>query len=160
MKNTVSVFSLLFLLIFASCQVDLDDEGECNIPEILLLPNSLEEVYGCSDTRYMEVDLSEDYALVRSQEEFESLVTGEGCSPEIDFTKYDLVIGKKGLTSGNTSIDYELGYTCNPGELLLQVTFNQNGFTEAPNITYHALIPKLGDEQYVTVELEVKMPMD
>ena len=160
MKNKISVFSLLFLLVFSSCHIDLDDEGDCNIPDILLLPNSLEDEYGCSDTRFLEVALSEDYALVRSQEEFEALVTGEECSPEINFTKYDLVIGKKGLPSGNASIDYELGYTCNRGELLLQVTFNQNDYLEAPNVTYHALIPKLSEGEYVSVELEVKIPVD
>ena len=160
MKNRSSILGFLLLLVLISCQVDMDDEMDCVSLGILLLPNSLEEVYGCSDTRYLEVALSENYALVRSQEEFEALVTGEGCSPEIDFIKYDLVIGKKGLPSGNTSIDYELGYTCNRGELLLQVTFNQNGYLEAPNITYHALIPKLSEGEYVSVELEVKTPVD
>ena len=150
------VRSLLCLLLLTSCQTDLDDEADCLQTDILLVPTSLELEYGCSDTRYLEVDLSEDYALVGSQEEFEVLVTGESCRPEIDFGTYDLVIGKKALSSGNSYIGYDLGYTCTRGELLLKVTFYQNLTTVAPNITYHALIPKLQDGERVKVEFESK----
>lgn len=151
-----SVLSLLCLLLLTSCQKDLDDEADCLQTGLLILPSFLETEYGCSDTRHLEVNLSEDYALVRSQQEFETLVTGESCRPEIDFERFDLVIGKKGLSSGNSSIGYDFGSTCTRGELLLKVTFYQNLATVAPNITYHALIPKLQEGQRVKVEFEIR----
>ena len=91
--------------------------------------------------------------LIRSQEEFEEMLMGEGCRPAIDFSKYDLLLGNKQLTSGNTSIEYLLLHTCKDSEFLLHVIFHQNITAEAPNITYHRLIPKLQPNESVKVEI-------
>jgi hypothetical protein len=61
-----------------------------------------------------------------------------------------------GLTSGNTSIEYELRDDCKEAVKVLKVTFNQNIATVAPNLTYHALIPKLGDDETIRVDIEIK----
>lgn len=121
----------------------------------ILTVTDLETEYGCENTKYqMDIDLSDDFTIIRSQSDFDNLVTGS-CQPTINFSIYDLVIGKKGLSNGNTSINYQLTEDCNTGNLKLHVTFNQNETTEAPNLTYHALLPKMGDEQKLNVEIEI-----
>ena len=131
-----------------------DKEKECE--NLVLKTESLEKLYGCSDTRYsLECRLDNDYEIIRSQEKFLKFTTGT-CRPEIDFQSYDLIVGKKGLTSGNSSIEYYLIEDCQEKIKILTVTFNQNIATVAPNLTYHALIPKLGDEETIKVIIDVK----
>lgn len=141
--------AILTLLIgFASCNNDDD-----NCTDITLNTTSLESEYDCINTKYqMEINLSEDYMIINNQSDFDELVTGS-CQPPIDFSTYDLVIGKKGLSNGNVSISYELIQKCTDGNQILTVTFNQNETTEAPNLTYHALIPKLEIGQELNVEI-------
>ena len=74
---------------------------------------------------------------------------------KVDFTKYDLVIGKKGLANGNAGIKYSLLRECSGAQLVLRVVFNQGLTTEAPNLTYHALVPKLAVGQDLKVDIEV-----
>lgn len=140
-------FSVLLGLI--SC----DKKNECKSTELIV--KSLETEYGCPDTRYgLQIDLSENYTIIRTQQDFENKVSSN-CIPKIDFSSYDLVIGKKGLNRGNASIDYNLKRDCT-NILKLQVTFNQSLTLNAPIVTYHALIPKLGDKETVTVEFVYK----
>lgn len=140
---------LAFLFAFTACQNDDD----CT--DRTLNTASLESEYGCANTKYqMEIDLADEFTIIRSQSSFEALVTGS-CQPQIDFSTYDLVIGKRGLSNGNTSIDYTLVEDCETGDQVLMVTFHQNDTTEAPNLTYHALIPKLGDEQGLSIAITI-----
>ena len=144
-KIMIKSLFLIFLIGFISC----NKNDDCNSTDLVV--TSLESEYGCNDTRYdLEIDLSNNYAIIHSQQDFENKVTGN-CIPEIDFSSFDLVIGKKGLSSGNSSIDYKLTRDCS-NQITLIVTFNQSETMNAPNITYHALIPKLGDEETVNVE--------
>jgi hypothetical protein len=116
---------------------------------------SLEELYECENTkRQMDINLSESFTIITTQSRFSEMVTGT-CKPEIDFEKYDLIIGKKGLTSGNVSIDYDFRTDCENDRLLLTITFNQNITTEAPNLTYHVLVDKLNENENVEVIVEV-----
>ena len=142
--------ALAFIGTLLSCQND-DDCGSPN----WTTPNNLENEYGCINTKYqMDIVLSNDYTIIRSQESFYNLVTGD-CMPQIDFSTYDLVIGKKELTSGNTAINYSfMKHPCN-GQFYLQVDFIQNATAEAPNLTYHALIPKLNTNETVRVDLNI-----
>ena len=147
--NTILI-ALIFISSFLSCKTD-DDSGS----PVWFTPNNLENEYGCVNTKYqMDIDLSDDFTIIRSQESFDNLITGD-CMPQIDFSTYDLLIGKKALTSGNTSIDYSLmKHPCN-GQFYLQIDFLQNATAEAPNLTYHALIPKLNTDVVVNVELSI-----
>jgi hypothetical protein len=148
MKHQILLFSILFLGIFFSCNNDCTDT--------VINTTSLENEYGCTNTKYqMDIDLSDNYMIVRNQLDFTEFVTGS-CQPSIDFLKYDLVIGKKGLTSGNESIEYELIENCETGNLNLLVTFFQNIATVAPNLTYHVLIPKMRSEQELNTEIIIK----
>ena len=51
--------------------------------------------------------------------------------------------------------NYELVEDCETTAKTLTVTFNQNLTTEAPNLTYHRLIPKLMIGEELNVELIV-----
>lgn len=86
---------------------------------------------------------------------FNDLVTGS-CMTQIDFDAYDLLIGKKGLTTGIDGINYDgLVKNCDTGQLGLTVTFIGNETDEAPNLTYHALVPKLGANETIIVSIVV-----
>ncbi len=146
MEYRILIILILFLGIF-SC----NNDDDCT--DTILNTTSLETEYGCTNTKYqMDIELSENYMIIRNQLDFAEFVSGS-CQATIDFSVYDLIIGKKGLTSGNSSIDYELIENCKTGNENLIVTFNQNETTEAPNLIYHALIPKLRDKQELNVEI-------
>lgn len=147
MKNSILIL-MLSLLVF-SCKKDDD----CT--DTVVNTTSLEAEYGCDNTKYLDIDLSETYKIVRNQEDFENILLSDNCKPIIDFVRFDLIIGKKGLSNGNASIDYKLIEFCETGNETLTVTFNSNSQSNAPNITYHALIPKLKEGQEFTVELVV-----
>jgi len=158
MNTKIFILFIVFSTII-SCNNDDDsnnnDDNNCLELNIDIDITSLENEYGCVDTKYqMEINLSEDYTIIRNQSDFDNLVTGS-CQPTINFSNYDLIIGKKGLTNGNSTIDYVLTQHCETGNQTLKVTFNQNDTTVAPNLTYHALIPKLGEEQELNVEIIV-----
>lgn len=148
----------------------------CASPELPV--RSLESEYGCPDTRrQLNVNLSQTHTVIRSQADFDRLVTSS-CQPRIDFNAYDLVIGKKELPSGNSGIMYTLRRDCKTNQVLLRarhkqctptcclycetnqvllrVVFQQNLTAEAPSITYHALVPKLAPGEDVRVKIEVK----
>jgi len=144
MKLSTHIF-MAFALISAGLTSCKNDPEELNY-------TSLEAEYGCDDTRFMPVDISETYTVLHTQADFDSLASGP-CNPAIDFSAYDLVIGSKQLAGGNDSIEYHL-YRTDEGQEL-QVTFHQNPALISPIITYHALVPKLGDEETVSVEITV-----
>lgn len=153
----MKIFSTLFagtLLVLSGCITPVDEPAECLGSELQV--KSLETEYGCQNTiRQMSINLSETYTVIRSQQEFDQRVSGS-CRPQIDFATYDLVIGKKGLANGPGGIAYTLRRECNSNNMTLHVAIGRSMTTEAPNITYHALIPKLAAGQEVGVQVEVK----
>ncbi len=60
------------------------------------------------------------------------------------------------MSSGNDRINYNYYFDCQHNGLTLEVVFVQNITTVAPNITYHALVLKLGDEENVAVTIRVE----
>ncbi|MCB2408143.1 hypothetical protein [Hymenobacter lucidus] len=144
---------LLVLTLLGGCKTECEMEPCTSTP---LPVKSLEGEYGCQDTRRnLTINLSETHTVIRSQVEFDQLVSGP-CHPLIDFTTYDLVIGKKGLSSGNAGINYTFRRDCVTSKPMLHVEFRQGLTTEAPNITYHALVPKLNPGEQIGVEIDVK----
>ena len=144
------IIKTLIILLFCCSSNDLEP---C---DTMLDIKSLESEYGCENTKHLiDIALTDSFKIIRSQSSFDSLVSGP-CKPQIDFTMYELIIGKKGLTSGNTAIKYEMVRDCKTKMLRLTVTFIQNEATVALNITYHALIPKLKDEETIEVVLQIE----
>ncbi|MCL4640364.1 MULTISPECIES: hypothetical protein [Olivibacter] len=151
MKRGIILISF-FLSIFACDKEDREDK-ECMLLMYVPLP-SLEEVYGCTDTRYaLHIDLKETHELIRTKHTYDEKVTGS-CHPAIDFEKYDLLIGRKGLKSGNHSITYELKKSCT-GEERLVVTFHQDISAVAATVTYHVLLPKADSNRTIAVETKI-----
>jgi hypothetical protein len=146
--NSITAIFLVFTI--QSCSNDDD----CT-PTTLAI-TSLEDEYGCINTPYqMDIDLSEDFIIIRSQAVFEELVTGS-CLPQIDFEAFDLLIGKKGLTNGFETIDYDgLANNCENGQLNLTVTLVRNATAIAPNVSYHVLVPKLEEGELILVSIVV-----
>jgi hypothetical protein len=146
MKYQILLISILLFRII-SC----NNDDDCT--DTFLNTTSLEIEYGFKKTKYqMDIELSENFIIIRNQFDFSDFVS-ETCQPAIDFSIYDLIIGKKELANGNSFIDYGLVENCETRNQNIIVTANQNETTEAANLTYHALVPKLGDEQELSVEI-------
>lgn len=135
------LFFSILILGFYSCSD--------NCTDITLDVSQLEIEYGCKN---VNIDLSENYMIIRNPLDFSEFVNAD-CQSQVDFSTYDLVIGKKGLTNGLVSIVYELTENCETEDQSLKITFNLNETDEAPNVIYNALIPKLEENQELNVEL-------
>ncbi|WP_028873620.1 hypothetical protein [Psychroserpens burtonensis] len=148
--RTIINFIVAISLIFITQSCSNDDD--C-IPLTIDI-TSLEVEYGCINTPYqMDINISEDFIIIRSQTIFDDLVTGT-CTPQIDFEAFDLLIGKKALTNGFDTIDYDgLEKNCDNNQLSLSISFILNDTAEAPNVTYHVLVPKLPENELITVSL-------
>ncbi|SFF77247.1 hypothetical protein SAMN04488033_10893 [Salegentibacter agarivorans] len=136
--------ALCFLL---SCNSD----DSCENSRIAI--TSMEEEYACNDTRYsLDISTTEEFQLITNIAEYEDKITGT-CDPTlIDFTNFDLIIGKVQLTSGNDAIDYSFIESCTEGRNLY-VTFIQNDAMIAPVITYHVLVPKAEANKNIEVRI-------
>lgn len=138
--------------LFYSCSSS--NNSDC---EPAALPvTSLEAEYGCVNTKYTLANSVQgnNYIIIRNQADFNTITDSPGCRPEIDFETYDLILGKKQLTSGNQSIQYQ--YMDNCTEKVLKVTFIQDATLVAPTVVYHALIPKLNPNEQINVETIVE----
>ena len=144
MKNIILILTLLFGSV--ACNQIKDCE------EIQLTTHH----FDCVNTKYsLNINIQNDYTIIRSKESYDSKVTGD-CHPTIDFSLYDLVIGRQSSGNENDTIKYDLRRTCPDNELTLTVDIIQSDATRPDNIVYHALIPKLGDEETIKVKINVK----
>ena len=142
MKNIILVLALLFVSM--ACNQIKDCE------EIQLTAHH----FDC-EMAWNSIDIQNDYTIIRSKEIYDSKVTGD-CHPTIDFSLYDLVIGRQSSGNENDTIKYDLRRTCPDNELILTVDIIQSAATRPDNVVFHALIPKLGDEETLKVKINVK----
>ncbi|HAS46710.1 MAG TPA: hypothetical protein DCS93_39870 [Microscillaceae bacterium] len=141
-----SVFA--FILMLSACS--RQDES-CVNPTLNV--EDLEKLNACMQPSLFEVDLPVgDFVVVRSQTDFDKLFTPSECF-NIDFSKNDLVVGKKELRSNLVSIDYTLTQDCKTNNLMLKVVFTRGLASVVSIVIYGTLIPKLQGEQMVTVTL-------
>lgn len=151
MKILYTYLLLTIITLCIGCSSS-DDPGCVSLPVDF---TSLETEYGCENTKnLLEIDTTEVFTILSSQQEFEAITSGP-CMPQIDFTTYDLIIGKRDLSSGNNSISYEATQDCSTNILQLTVTFNQNATTEAPTLTFHILVPKLLNPDTTIVDIVI-----
>lgn len=146
MKPKLLLFSIITVFFFLS---SCNENKKMDCTDTIIEVNHLENEYGCTD---VDVNLSDTYMIITSPLDYSEFVNAN-CELDIDFDTYELVIGKKGLTNGLSSIEYELVENCETENQNLKITFHLNDTTEAPNITYNALIPKLSDNQELHVEI-------
>ncbi len=145
--SLINTFIILSILI--SCK-----KNDCN--EKILTAKHLESDYGCEDTKHnLVVDLQNNGKIIRSKEVYDSEVSGP-CHPDIDFSKYDLVIGKQSSGNWNDTIYYDYRTTCPNNEPTLTVDIIQSLLTIPDNVVYHAIIPKLGDEETLHIIVNIK----
>ncbi len=143
------LIGLLLISLFACNKKD-----DCT--DEVLTANHFETEYGCDNTRFaLQVDLDNDVTIIRSKESYDTEVTGI-CHPDIDFTLYDLVIGKQSTANFNDTILYDFRKSCPLKELTLTVEIVQSDLTQPSTVAYHAIIPKLGDEETLNVIVNVK----
>jgi hypothetical protein len=144
MKNITLILAFLFLSL--ACNQIKDSE------EIQLTIHH----FDCENTKYsLNINIQNDYTIIRSKEIYDSKVTGD-CHPTIDFSLFDLVIGRQSSGNENDTIKYDLWRTCPGNELILTVDIIQSGATRPDNVVFHALIPKLGNEETLKVKINVK----
>jgi hypothetical protein len=147
MKCTVFIFAFLVCI---SCS------KKDNCKEESLTIKHFENEYGCPNTRFnLQIDLNNDCTIIRSQETYDAIVTGS-CHPEIDFTQYDLVIGNQSTGNFNDTILYDLRRTCPEMALILTVDVIQSALTQPSTVAYHALIPKLSEEENLSIVIKVQ----
>jgi hypothetical protein len=148
MKNTIIICA--FLLCILSCS----KKDDCKEEQMTV--KHFETEYGCENTRFtLQIDLNNDCTIIRSKEAYDSKVAGI-CHPEIDFSLYDLVIGKQSSGFWNDTILYDLRRTCPEKELTLTIELHQLEVTTPSTVVYHALIPKLGDEEILNIQINVR----
>ena len=147
MKHAIITISFFFLVMLSGCD-------KCK--EKTMSAKHFESEYGCTDTKHtLIIDLTDAGMIIRSKEEFDSKVSGI-CHPDIDFALYDLVIGKQSTANEVDTILYEYGTLCPDDELTLSVDIVQSLITTPDEVVYHALLPKLGDGEDLTVNLNVR----
>lgn len=149
MKNLfrIVIVGLFFSFILLGCSAD----DECG--PVIIATTSLETQYGCLSTAAtVDIDLDNTYTIIRNQTDYDTLVSGS-CDVAIDFTIFDLLIGKQQLTSGFNEIYYGMIRNCDNGRLYLEVFIELNAAAVAPNVTYHVLVPKLGDTEDIEVSV-------
>jgi hypothetical protein len=143
------IFTIILLSILTSCS-----KNDCN--EKILFAKYLESDYECVNTKYsLVIDLQDSAKIIRSKEAYDAEVSGP-CHPDIDFSKYDLVIGEQSSGNENDTIIYDYRLTCPNNELTLTVDIIQSVATRPDNVVYHAIIPKLGDEEIFHIIVNVK----
>lgn len=142
MKFKILIFSILTLGFF-SCS----DDDSCTDMDLEI--SHLESEYGCTN---VGIELDNNFTIIRNQADYTTFVNAD-CQSPVDFAIYDLVIGKRGLSNGYSSIEYQLIKYCEKTNPALSVTFVLNDTDIAPNVTFNALVPKLEQDQSIDVEL-------
>lgn len=140
----LSLFFILTLLAFSCKNNDCEDK-------VLTLHQ-----LACENSKHnLDIGLDNNFTVIRSKEAYDHQVTGN-CHPEIDFNLYDLVIGKQSLSTENDTITYNLKRQCSDNKLKLTIDMLQTDAAKPDIVVYHALIPKLGDEEGLSLEINVK----
>jgi len=151
----IQIYSILIFILSSAqlCSSNDDDQEPCDNTTLSVV--TLESEYNCLDTKHqLDINLIDDFTIIRNQTDYDTMVYGD-CNPNINFSTYDLLIGKKELNSGNHTIEYLLIKNCETTDLELTVIFNQMDAPIISNLTYHILVPKLIENQTVLVDIEI-----
>ncbi len=145
----------LMVTICSAFKCNKEEESKACVSGPLAI-KTLESEYGCTNTAMqLNINLSNNYRLINSTAEFTSLVTGS-CMPAIDFSQYTLLIGKQSLNGGLSNISYVANKDCSTGGYVVNVTITKNLALQAPNVTYHLLLPKIQNNSSLQVNTTVQ----
>ena len=148
MKKVFWTFMTCLLITVVSCT----EEEPCQSGDLPI--KDLEELSCINVPFNVEVATDKEFELIRSQSDYDRLITGT-CDATINWNKYDLVIGKVGLSSGLATIKKQLVADCGSNRILLTFTINTNLAASAPFVTFDAIIPKLdnADDFFVSINV-------
>jgi len=148
MKKTILLSALLI------CIMSCTKKDDCK--EDIINIKNFETDYGCVNTRFgLNVNLNNECTVIRSKEDYDNQVSGD-CHPDIDFSQYDLVIGKQSTGNFNDTVLFDFRRTCPDKKLTLTIDVIQLDITQPSTIVYHTLIPKLGDEEALNIVINIK----
>jgi hypothetical protein len=138
---------LIITLILSYCKKD-----DCKEEPIAF--KTFETDYGCPDAKNsIEVNLIDNVLFIRADESYDSSVRG-ACHPDIDFTQYDLIVGKQGSVYMNDTILVEYERGCPKENVNLKITLVQTQTIGPDTVVYNAVIPKLQGNEKLNVFLE------
>ncbi len=147
MKNVI-IICVVFTCIL-SCKKD-------SCKEEPIIAKHFEAEYGCVNTKHgLNIDLVNNFTVIRSTDAYDSQVSGT-CHPEIDFSSYDLIIGKQSSAYLNDTITYDYKRACPDMELTLSVDIIQSSQIQPDTVVYHALVPKIGDQETLNLMITVR----
>lgn len=151
MKTTVLKISIIFLLLSlmgAGCEKDEEIE-KFTEKEFFKFSD-----FGCeNEPWHLKSEYVNNHYIITSQQEFEKYIESD-CTPQIDFTKYLVIVGSKSFTTG-ASI-YKENVEENATKLVLTITFLKNISTVAIGLSYHVVIKrKLGENDKSVEVIEI-----
>lgn len=147
----IKVNLIIICIISSVCLISCNnDDDSCSNERVEF--RNIEDVSNCQETLWdLTLNTVEDYLIIRNQEEFEQFVIAQNCTIEIDFTRYDLIIGSHYI-SPEASFDYEVINNCEENYLYVFVKLLNNQPSEIENkAVYHVLVPKLENGQTVQI---------
>jgi hypothetical protein len=149
MKMKYLIVTLALFVSLSSCK-----KNDCK--EELRSTKHFESEFGCVNTKHdLLVDLTNNVMVIRSKDDYDSKVGGT-CHPDIDFALYDLIIGKQATGYQNDTILYDYRIACPENQLTLTVNIVQSNLNTADEVVFHAMIPKLGDEEPLYISVIIK----
>lgn len=135
---------LIITIFMGSCAEDDCQSGSIDIKEL--------DEFGCLNAQLtMMVDSPNEFDLIRSQDEYNQLVSGT-CEPQINWQEYDLIAGRISFDKTVDSVSKRLTKDCFNNQLTLRIEFNLSDMEIPTAINFHALIPKLSNEETIFVE--------
>lgn len=129
------MYRLLITFICLSFIGCLSDD-ECFTQEVEI--QSIEKTYGCEDSHIkLKIKGDKDLYLIKNQQDFSKFIESD-CEIDIDFEKFDLIIGRNFQFIPREVVLYK---TCS-NQFVLQVSKDENSNAEDRLYVYHALVSK------------------
>lgn len=146
-KNAIGKILLIGLLtICLSCQKESCSD---NRGEYLTISD-----FGCQENEInLKKEYNNSYYIIEDSIMFNEYVDCK-CNPQIDFSKYTMIIGNKSFTNGTHIESMKMKENC--FRIKLEVVFDSRGLTDvAPILLYHAIIYKPINGQSIKVKEKV-----
>lgn len=146
------ILFLLLSLTGAGCEDDdNDDNGKLIEREFYKFSD-----FGCENISWhLKSEYEQNHYVISSLQELEGYIESD-CTPQIDFSKYIVIIGSKSFTTGVSVYDEKVEE--NNSEIVYTVTFLTNEATVAQRVNYHVVVEKptgLENKKIRVVELVI-----